>query len=229
MVEDACRVAADIGIAHEVLSCDQLAFPNFCRNSAQRCYHCKKAILQRLTAMAEQHGIATVIEGSNTDDLDDYRPGRAAVKEANVKSPLLEKGWTKKQIREASRELGLATADMPAYACLASRIPYGEEITAHKLRQVDAVEHCLEQFGLVPARARHHGDTVRIELADEAHQAALLGSEIRQAVTSTAKRVGFTYVTVDLEPYRSGRLNDGLASGGPSSTSAPSKEASPDD
>jgi uncharacterized protein len=211
LLDAAGAVARDLGLRHEFLTCDPLELPRFRDNSPQRCYYCKKAILGRLLRLAAERGLAWVVEGSNADDLDDFRPGYRAVRECGIRSPLQEQGWTKDEIRTASRALGLPTADLPAAACLASRVPYGREITARKLAQIDAVEQALETHGLAPARARHHDDIVRIELGPDIDPAALFEPAVRRAVEAAAREAGFRFAVLDLAPYRSGRLNDALA------------------
>ena len=206
-IDSAREFAHQIGIRHRVICCDQLAFPEFCRNSERRCYHCKLAIMRRLVSIAAELGLNGVVEGSNADDLSDYRPGLDAVRECGVLSPLLDLGWRKAEIREASRFLGLSTADLPSFSCLATRIPYGQEITSRKLVQVDAVERVLEQAGMLPVRARHHGDLVRLELANREAAARLLAGDTIVSLIEAAKQAGFEYVTVDLEPYRADRLS----------------------
>jgi uncharacterized protein len=206
LAEEVCK---RFSVRHRFISFDQLGLTEFTENGPERCYYCKRAIFGRLCKVAEEEGLAVVVDGGNVDDLSDYRPGTKAVRELAVRSPFQELGWDKERIRAASRVLGLPTADLPSAACLASRIPYGELITEEKLRQVAAVEHALEQCGIAGARARHHGDIVRIELPADA--AAFLADEHRrETVLDAGLAIGFRYVTVDLVPYRTGRLNEAL-------------------
>ena len=205
------ELCARFGVAHRFVDFAQLAVPEFVANGPERCYFCKRAIFGMLTALAAREGLATVVDGGNRDDLDDYRPGTRAVRELAVRSPFQELGWGKAEIRGVSRELGLPTADLPSAACLASRIPYGCEITEQRLRQVELVEEALEATGVPGCRARHHGDLVRIELP--------AGASTRVAEPAWCERIeraavaaGFRYVTVDLAPYRTGRLNETLGS-----------------
>lgn len=205
-LDRAKHLAAQIGITHQVITVDQLAVEGFCENSSQRCYHCKVVILQALKQVAREHGLDVLAEGSNADDVHDFRPGHVAVKENHGHSPLQEIRWTKAEIRAASRLLGLDSADTPSAACLASRIPYGQRITDEKLRQVDAVETWLHQHGIDVCRARHHGDVLRVEVAANA-LAELLDETIRKGLVDCAHRAGFKYAAIDLEPYAMGRLN----------------------
>ncbi|MDX9979104.1 MAG: ATP-dependent sacrificial sulfur transferase LarE [Lentisphaeria bacterium] len=208
-LELAREVCARHGVNHRYVDFDQLALPEFVANEAERCYHCKKAIFLRLRELADREGLAQVVDGGNVDDLRDYRPGTRAVRELGVRSPFQEIGWGKAQIRAVSRQLGLPTADLPSAACLASRIPYGTPITDRALRQVAAVEQALDRLGIRGARARHHGDLVRLELP-EGSQDALHDPTRRETVVRAASEAGFRYVTVDLVPYRTGRMNEAL-------------------
>jgi uncharacterized protein len=208
-LELAHQVCTRHGVRHRFVDFDQLALPEFVANEADRCYHCKKAIFLRLRELADAEGIAQIVDGGNQDDLSDYRPGTRAVRELGVRSPFQEIGWGKAEIRAASRQLGLPTADLPSAACLASRIPYGTPITAQALRQIAAVEHALEDIGIHGARARHHGDLVRIELP-EREQNALNDPDRRESIAHAATEAGFRYATVDLVSYRTGRMNEAL-------------------
>jgi uncharacterized protein len=206
LAEEVCE---QFGVRHRFLTFDQLGLGEFVENGPERCYHCKRAIFTRLRQVAEEEGLAFVVDGGNVDDLSDYRPGTKAVRELDIRSPLQELGWGKKEIRAASRALGLPTAELPSAACLASRIPYGDTITAEKLEQVAAVERAIEACGVIGARARHHGDIVRIELPADA-AAFLSNPEQRADVAEAGTDAGFRYVTVDLVPYRTGRMNEAL-------------------
>ena len=199
-------LAASLGLRQRVIRLDAFAVEGFCHNGNERCYHCKRAILQALRALADQEGIASIADGGNADDVHDYRPGQRAVEEMGVLSPLRELNWTKDEIRAASRLLRLPTADQPSAACLASRIPYGDPITPRKLEQIDLVESWLEAQGVVVCRARHHGSVVRLELGTE-DLPRLTEEAFRQGLAETARQAGFRYAAVDVEPYRTGRLN----------------------
>jgi len=203
---EARALASGLGLRHRVVRLDPFAVEGFCRNDMERCYHCKRAILGMLRRLADEEGIAILADGGNADDVHDYRPGQRAVEEMGVISPLRKLGWTKADIRAASRRLKLPTADRPSAACLASRIPFGEPITPRKLEQVDRVEAWLEDQGLAECRARHHGSVVRIELAETAF-ARFANADFRRGLADVARQAGFRFAAVDVEPYRTGRLN----------------------
>ncbi len=204
---EAVRLAGEIGIRHRIIETSELEVPGFAQNPADRCYHCKKELFGRLRAEADAEGLAWVADGTNADDTTDYRPGMRAIEELGVRSPLLEAGLGKDDIRELSRRAGLATWDKPAFACLASRFPYGEPITGAKLGQVDAAERAVRGLGFRQVRVRHHGDTARIEVPPE--DVARLAAE-RARVVEALKSVGFTYIALDLEGYRTGSMNEVL-------------------
>jgi len=199
-VEEFCRQE---GMRPAVLDIDELALPEFVKNSADRCYYCKRHIMSRLLEAA---GDAVLIEGSNADDCLDYRPGARALEELGIRSPLREAGLTKEEIRQLSRKLGLDTWDKPAYACLASRIPYGEEITEEKLRRVELAETVIMDMGFRNIRVRSHGDLARIEAAPEDIE-TLCREENRLKISRALRALGFRFVAVDLDGYRRGSLN----------------------
>ena len=201
---EAERLAAAIGARHVALEIDALAVPAFRANAPDRCYHCKKRIFETLLAAARADGIPRLAEGSNLDDEGDYRPGHRALQELGIESPLRAAGLTKAEIRALSKSLGLPTAEKPSFACLASRVPYGEEITAEKLRRIDAAEQVLFERGYAQFRVRSHGDLARIEVP-EAELPRLLSE--REPVAEALRAIGFTYVTMDLEGFQSGSLN----------------------
>jgi uncharacterized protein len=206
-MEDARRFAAQFNVEHLVVECDELKIPEFVRNPVDKCYICKKSRFTAICALAKTYGLAWVADGSNVDDQGDFRPGMKAVGELGVRSPLLEAGFSKADIRALSRELGLATWDKPPYACLATRIPYGNPITAGKLRQIDGCEDYIRAMSISrQVRVRHYGDTARIELAPE-DITKLLEDEMRARVIDYFKTLGFKFVTLDLEGYRMGSLN----------------------
>ena len=210
-LEEARSLASKWNFRHMVVESDELAIPGFSDNNADRCYHCKKGLFGDLLKIAEAEGLCFVLDGTNSDDGSDYRPGRRAAAELGIVSPLAENGFTKNDIRAASRQLGLETATKPAYACLASRFPYGDMITEQKLGQVEAIENYLHSLGFKIFRARHHGQIVRLELGnDEMRQ--LMSDNTRHNITQFAKEQGFTYVTIDIEGYRTGSMNDVLDS-----------------
>jgi len=208
--EEARALAERLGARHVTIETQQLEIPDFAANPPNRCYVCKASLCQMLRDAAEDHGIATIVDGTNADDPDDYRPGSQAAAEYGLRSPLLDVGMSKVDIRAFSRDMGLPTADKPSFACLASRIPYGSRITEGKLKAVDAVETKLQNLGFTQFRARHHGDVVRIEVLPEELN-KLCAEPSKSAVINEAERAGFRYVAADLKGYRTGSLNESLA------------------
>jgi len=208
-LEAAREYAKRIGARHEVIPVDLLADETFRANPADRCYTCKGIIFRRLLEEAKRRGIRHVIDGTNADDASDYRPGRRALDELGIRSPLAESGLTKAEIRGLARGAGIPGWDTPAAACLASRIPYGTPVDEDTLRRIDALETSLRSLGFRQVRARHHGDVARIELAPEDIQAASSEST-RDAILRAAKEAGYTYAAVDLQGYRTGSLNETL-------------------
>jgi uncharacterized protein len=178
-------------------------------NPANRCYHCKNELYSRLSALARDRGIAVVVDGSNADDRGDYRPGRQAAREFGVRSPLDEADLTKDEIRELSRRIGLATAEEPASACLSSRIPYLNEVTEEKLRMIEQAEDAVRRLGFRVFRVRHHETLARLEL-DRAEMARALEPEVNAALVRGLKALGYKYVSLDLQGYRTGSLNEVL-------------------
>lgn len=207
--EMASRVARQIGITHRILHTRELDLPEYSSNSPDRCYYCRNELFTEFRVLAAEHGAAVIVDGVNTDDLGDFRPGRKAAAEHHVRSPLLEAGLNKEEIRELSRRAGLPTADLPSSACLSSRFPYGVPITAEKLRIVDRGEEALRQMGFRIFRVRHHEHLVRLEFGPEDLREALKpGTAARLA--SLFKGLGYKYVTLDLEGYRMGSANEVL-------------------
>ena len=206
------RTVADlVGIRFIEIEVDPLALAAVRNNTPDRCYHCKAALLGRLTAMAEELGLPYVADGSNTDDAGDFRPGQRAVREFGVRSPLRDAGLPKADIRELSRHYGLPTADHPSAACLVSRFPYDTPITEEALRQVDAAEELLRDMGFRQLRVRYHeGGLARIEIPP-AEVPLLTESAAREKVVDGLKRIGYTYVALDLEGYRVGSMNEALS------------------
>jgi uncharacterized protein len=211
---DAAALAGLIGIRHLTIETREMDSADFVNNTPDRCYYCKDELFGRLRSLAEGMGFAYVLDGSNCDDEGDYRPGRRAAARHGVRSPLLEAGLGKDDIRTLSRERGLPTWDKPAMACLASRLPYGTPITEDALKQVEAAEAFLRSLGIRQLRVRHHGDIARIEV-DRAGRDALLREENRQAVVERLRSLGYLYVAVDLAGFRSGSLNEGLGRAAP--------------
>jgi pyridinium-3,5-biscarboxylic acid mononucleotide sulfurtransferase len=207
-VETAVGLAQQAGFHHQVLEYDDLQNADFVANPADRCYHCKLARLRALQKYAQQHSFQVVVEGSNADDGSDYRPGSRAVAELGVRSPLAEAGLLKSEIRLLAKVLGLSNWDRPSAPCLATRFPYGMPVTQEGLAQVAKAEAFLLQQGFSPVRVRHLGSAVRIEVAAE--EIARLVS-LRDDITTYIKGLGFRYVTIDLQGYRQGSMNEVLS------------------
>jgi len=205
----AIRIARSLGVRHIFVRTEELNDPRFCQNPPDRCYHCKRELFGKLSDIAARENVRFIIDGSNMDDRTDYRPGLKAVQEAGVRSPLVEARLGKDEIRPLSKEMGLPTWDEPAMACLASRFPYGEPITLEKLRRVERAEDFLRHLGFKQLRVRSHGNLARIEV-DAARVCQLVQPELRQQVTERLKSLGFLYVTLDLEGYRTGSMNEAL-------------------
>lgn len=208
--EEAIAIAKEIGIQHILLNISELNSPEFVENTASRCYHCKKERFSVLADWAKEKGYSWVLEGSNADDLLDYRPGMKAVDELDaVRSPLLEVGITKSEIREQSKEWNLPTWDKLSAACLSSRVAYGISVTAERLKQIEEAEELVKKFCSGQVRVRHHGDIARIEVTPE--NIGLITEPKTAAILSQGlKEIGFTYVTVDLLGYKMGSMNASL-------------------
>lgn len=204
--QEARELAARIGIRHVEAPSHELDDPHFLENPPDRCYYCKKELVEMVRRTAADQGLEIIADGTTMDDLDDHRPGRRAAREGGMRSPLLEAGLTKDEVRELSRRMGLPTADKPSLACLASRIPYGTRITPGRLTAVDRVEAVLRELGFRQCRVRHHGAVARIEVEAGA-LAELCRPEVRAKVLAVAREAGFTYVAADLEGYRTGSMN----------------------
>ncbi|MGI9860650.1 ATP-dependent sacrificial sulfur transferase LarE [Moorella naiadis] len=205
-IDAATNLAKELGVQHMVMNSKEMDNPEFCANPPERCYHCKKELFADLQKLAREHGLKVIVDGANVDDCDDFRPGRKAAQEYGVKSPLQEAGLTKADIRQLARHLGLPNWDKPSMACLSSRIPYGQAITPAKLAQVNAAEAYLRQLGLQELRVRHHGSIARIEV-NAAAFALLIDNQVRQALVNHFHEIGFTYIALDLEGFRSGSMN----------------------
>ena len=203
-LEAAKALADEIGIRYLVIDTDELSSESFLANSKDRCYYCKHELFGKLVEIAKSEDLAYVVDGSNYDDLSDYRPGSTAASELGVRSPLCEANITKSEIRQYSKELGLPTWDKPALACLASRLPHGTRITVDDLERVGKAEDVLRRLGMKQVRVRHHGDVARIEV-DPGDMALL--TESRMAVVEALKALGYRYVTLDLGGYRPSGLN----------------------
>jgi uncharacterized protein len=211
-LESATSMAREMGAQHVVIATDELDNPNYVANSPERCYHCKHLRFDRLLELAREKGFTHVADGSNTDDLGDHRPGMRASRELGVRSPLIEAGLAKADIRALSRHLGLSTWSKPSAACLASRIPYGTPITPERLKQIDEAEQFLHGLGISQVRVRLHGDVARIEVEPDCLPLLL---DNRSAIVRQLRGLGFSYVTADLEGYRAGSMNETLADENP--------------
>jgi len=208
-LEEAVTLATAIGARHLIVDTHEMESESYVANPSNRCYFCKTELWETLLPIAEQQGIAALADGFNADDVGDYRPGAVAARERGVRSPLLEAGLTKQEIRAFSREMGLPTWDKPAMACLSSRVPYGERISREKLEQIDRAEQLLRELGYRQLRVRHHGDVARIELAPD-DMARFFAEGLAEPVSRRVKELGFKYVTLDLQGYRSGSMKEVL-------------------
>ncbi|HEX7955804.1 MAG TPA: ATP-dependent sacrificial sulfur transferase LarE [Pyrinomonadaceae bacterium] len=211
--EEVAALVSRLGLTHEYVQTGEMDDPRYLRNESDRCYFCKSELYTKLAPLAEARGFAFVLDGSTTDDLGDYRPGRAAAGERGVRSPLVEAGMGKKEIRLLSRRAGLPTWDKPASPCLSSRLAYGTPVTIERLRTVDTGEQVMRDFGFREFRVRHHGELVRLEIAPAELDKALR----REVVEELARRfraLGFRYVTLDLHGYRTGAMNEVLKKSG---------------
>jgi uncharacterized protein len=204
----AIDVARDFGLRHQVIHTSELDRPEYRANPSNRCYYCKHELYTHLSRLAAAHD-ATVVDGNNADDRGDHRPGRQAAREFGVRSPLDEVDLMKDEIRELSRRAGLPTWDEPASACLSSRIPYHSEVTDEKLRTIERAERSLRALGFRVFRVRHHDTVARIEIARE-EMARTLDPDVNAAIVRELKAAGYRYVSLDLQGYRTGSLNEGL-------------------
>ncbi len=212
-IRQAMELAARMGARCVEVVSNELEIPSFVQNSPRRCYHCKKELFSLCRRRADALGLKHVADGSNLDDTGDYRPGMDAAREMGVRSPLQEAGLTKKDVRELSRFLELPTWDKPSMACLASRFPYGTEITPPRLEQVQRSEESLRSLGFRQLRVRYHGEIARVEV-DPADLSAFLREGVRARAVEILKEAGFTYVTLDLQGYRTGAMNESLPGAG---------------
>lgn len=209
--EDTIIFAKDIGLKHIILPTQELNNPNFASNDAQRCYYCKREKFNSLVAWAKKNSFDWVIEGSNVDDLNDYRPGLKALREIEgIRSPLIEAGLSKSEIRIASKKWELPTADKPSSACLVSRLAYGIPITKENLNQVEQAEKIIKKLCPGPVRVRHHGNLARIEVLPQ-YISRLVNDKYYVDIVNELEELGYLYVTIDLKGYRSGSMNQGLS------------------
>jgi pyridinium-3,5-biscarboxylic acid mononucleotide sulfurtransferase len=206
-LQEAIELAKKLGVRHEIIEIQEMENPHFVANNPDRCYHCKAGLYSRLQALAEERGIRYVLDGANMDDLGDYRPGRQAAKDFEIRSPLQDAEMYKEELRELAREMGLPNWDKPSFACLSSRIPYGNLITLEKVSQLDRGEERLRGLGFKQLRIRHHDKIARVEVLREELVKAV---EYADEITAILKEEGFTYVTLDLQGYRSGSMNETL-------------------
>jgi uncharacterized protein len=229
--ERARKVAESLGVELVEVPTQELDDPRFAANRPDRCYHCRKGMMQELEETAQRLGLETIVDGSTADDESDFRPGARAMREGGTVSPLAELGLGKDRVRRLSHLLGLETADVPSGACLASRIPYGQEITAEKLRAVDAAEEFLRRRGFAQVRVRHHGPVARIEV-ESGEIARFADPHLRRDVQRAFQDLGFSYAAADLAGYREGAMNEALGRdergeavpGGEPTTRNPEKE-----
>ena len=212
-LDEATELASAIGVEHIIVKVDALSMAAFRTNARDRCYHCKLEVFAEIQRLAAERGIPNVADGTNADDDGDDRPGLKAVEELRILTPLRDAGLTKADIRELSRELGLPTWDKPAYACLATRFPYGTEITAEKLDIVERAEAAVHELGLVASRVRYHGDLARVEVQPADIETAAR-PETAAELVRRLKEIGFRYVALDLEGYRVGSMSEGSGNGG---------------
>lgn len=208
-LKEATTFVNSIGVEHIIIRSEELDIAGFAENPANRCYYCKKELFSKIKAIAWEHGIAHIADGSNADDTGDYRPGMQAMREAGAVSPLMEAGLTKDEIRALSKEMGLPTWNKQSFACLSSRIPYGERITPEKLSMIEQAEEVLLGMGFRQVRVRHHGNIARIEVGVTEREKFFTGSVMSQ-IDKALKEIGYAYVTLDLKGYRTGSMNEVL-------------------
>jgi uncharacterized protein len=206
-MKEAKDLASNIGVRHYLRHSDELSNPLFRQNPRDRCYHCKKELIILCKELAEELGLAHVLEGSNASDLQDHRPGLRAVNEEGVLSPLKEVGMTKEEIRKWSKKIGLPTWSKASQACLASRFPYGSSIEAGRLKQIERAENLLREIGFHQFRVRYHNSVARIEV-EKKDLSRFLDEDLRESVVRRFRELGFTYTAVDLQGYRTGSLNE---------------------
>jgi len=206
---DAIEFARAFDIPLEIIQTAEFDNPDYAKNAADRCFHCKDELFVKLEAIARERGFNVIVYGVNADDTSDFRPGHRAADRHGVRAPLLEAGLTKAEIRYLARQAGLPVWDRPASACLSSRIPYGTPVTLENIKMVENGEDAIRELGFRQFRVRHHGDLVRIEIAPEELPKAL-APEMAQRFTEIFKKLGYKYVTLDLEGYRTGSLNEVL-------------------
>ena len=210
--EEVAALVSGLGLNHEYVQTGEMEDPRYLRNESDRCYFCKSELYTKLVPLASARGFVFVVDGSTTDDLGDYRPGRAAAGERGVRSLLVEAGMAKKHVRLLSKRAGLPTWDKPASPCLSSRLAYGTPVTIERLRTVDTGEQVMRDMGFREFRVRHHGELVRLEVAPEELDKALR-REVTDELARRFRALGFRYVTLDLHGYRTGAMNEVLKNG----------------
>ena len=206
-LESTRKMAQKLGVKHILIHTEELANQDFVNNPKERCYFCKKELISKLNNIAREHNLNYVLEGSNYDDLTDYRPGMEAVHELGARSPLQEAHLTKNDIRSLSKQMNLPTWNKPSFACLASRIPYGKKITKKKLTMIEKAEEFLRNLGIEQLRVRHHGTIARIEVTPE-DMPIFLQPDLREKIIDRFRKLGYTYITLDLQGYRTGSMNE---------------------
>jgi len=213
--KNACALAEEFGVRHIIIESNELEIKNFAANNEKRCYYCKSELFTLAAAEAAKIDIRWVADGSNADDLKDYRPGREAAREKNVRSPLVEANLSKEEIRSLSRQMGVKTWDRPASACLSSRFPYGTKITPERVMTVEKCENILREKGFRQFRVRFHGDVARIETTEEEFS-RFFEDGLRHEIIEGFKEAGFIYTSLDLQGYRTGSLNEAIRKKAPS-------------
>lgn len=209
--EEAIKIAQYLNVRYKIIRTLELENPDFVNNSPQRCYFCKRVLFSRLKEIAEDEGISCVIDGANLEDTGDYRPGSIAAEELGIRSPLKEARFIKSEIRKLSKQLGLPTWNKPSMACLASRFPYYMRIDIKSLKRVSQAEDFLRALGFSQIRIRHHGQIARIEIEPKEFP-EIMEKGVREKIVKTLKKLGYTYITIDLAGYRTGSMNEPLSS-----------------
>jgi uncharacterized protein len=209
-LDGAVKLARDLGLNHRVIQTAEVERADYQANDPNRCFFCKEELYTHLAALAEAEGYAHIVNGHNTDDGGDFRPGMNSARKRGVRSPLIEAGLSKDEVRALSREMGLPTWDKAAQACLSSRLPYGTPISVEALTRIAKAEAFLHRLGIEQVRVRHHDDVARIEV-EPADLPVLVGDDTRQAIAAHFRAIGYSYITLDLEGFRSGSLNEVLA------------------
>ncbi|HEX2927845.1 MAG TPA: ATP-dependent sacrificial sulfur transferase LarE [Ruminiclostridium sp.] len=209
-LREAIEFCRENSIRQRVITSEELDVEGFSENPVNRCYLCKNELYEKIKAVADEEGMESLFEGSNVDDLGDFRPGMQAVKEHGVISPLKEAKLTKEEIRSLSKEMGLKTWDKQAFACLSSRFPYGEKITKERLQMIDRAEQLMLDLGFSQVRVRFHKDIARIEVSQDQFQ-KIIEPSVREKIYTEFKKIGFMYTALDLKGYRTGSMNEGLS------------------